>query len=391
MDARFQAGELDLSVVMPCLNEAQTLAHCVRSARHFLKRNGVTGEVVVADNGSTDGSVDIAVKEGARVVSVARKGYGAALMGGIAAARGQFVVMGDADASYDFGELMPFLERLRRGDELVVGNRFRGGIKPGAMPFLHRYVGNPVLSFMGRLFFHIPIGDFHCGLRGFNRASIQSLTLVTTGMEFASELIVKSAFAGLKISEVPTVLHKDGRTRPPHLRTWRDGWRHFRFLLLFSPRWLFLYPGLVLAVLGTFGMIALSSGPVMVESIGFDINTFMVSCFSVLVGVQSISFAVVARQSAANRGLLPASGRADRILKQLTLERLLVIALLIGFTGTTGVIWCVAQWASVSFGSLRYASLLRILIPSMTGVASALQLAFTAFLAGVINIPVDHK
>jgi glycosyltransferase involved in cell wall biosynthesis len=376
---------------MPCLNEAETLAGCIRSAARFLAESGVSGEVVIADNGSQDGSVDIAVREGARVVPVVQRGYGAALMGGIAAARGKFVVMGDADASYDFAGLTPFLNRLRQGDDLVIGNRFRGGIMRGAMPFLHRYLGNPVLSFIGKLFFRIPIGDFHCGLRGFNRGSIQSLMLVTSGMEFASEMIVKAALARLRVSEVPTILRPDGRKRPPHLRTWHDGWRHLRFLLLFSPRWLFLYPGLALFALGTFGMVVLYSGPVMVENIGFDLNTFMVSCFSFLVGVQSMSFALIARRSAANRGLLPSSGLTDRILKELTLERLLLIALLVGGAGLSGVLWCVAQWASVSFGSLRYASLLRILIPSMAGVASAFQLAFTAFLAGAIDIPVNSK
>jgi glycosyltransferase involved in cell wall biosynthesis len=391
MNASSPAGEVELSVVMPCLNEAETLAACIGAARGFLRDNAVAGEVVVADNGSSDSSREVAIAEGARVELVTRRGYGAALMGGIAAARGRYVIMGDADQSYDFSALMPFLDRLRKGDDLVMGNRFRGGIMPGAMPFLHRYLGNPVLSFIGRLFFHVPLGDFHCGVRGFNRASIQSLGLVTTGMEFASEMIVKSSLAGQAISEVPAVLRKDGRSRPPHLRTWRDGWRHLRFLMLYNPRWLFFYPGTMLFALGVLGMVALSSGPMMIDRVGFDINTFLISCFCFLLGLQFMCFAVIARQSAALRGLLPPSARTDRLMQLFTLERVLLLALFVGCAGLVGVFWCVAEWASVSFGTLRYASLLRILVPAMTAVAASVQLAFTAFLANVISIPVQNK
>ena len=264
---------MELSIVMPCLNEAETLATCIDKARGFLDRHGIAGEIVIADNGSTDGSQEIAVSRGARVVNVPSKGYGSALMGGIAAARGRYVIMGDADDSYDFTDLMPFVERLRAGDELVMGNRFLGGIEPGAMPPLHKYLGNPVLTWIGRLFFGSPSGDFHCGLRGFDRQAILSLDLQTTGMEFASEMVVRATLQGLRIDEVPTTLSKDGRSRPPHLRSWRDGWRHLRFLLMYSPRWLFLYPGLFLMIVGLLAGAWLLPGPRRIGGVELDIQT----------------------------------------------------------------------------------------------------------------------
>ena len=269
---------------MPCLNEAETLAICVRKARGFLDASRIQGEVIVADNGSQDGSVAIALQEGARIVPVAARGYGAALLGGIADARGRYIIMGDADDSYDFSDLGTFVEQLRAGADLVVGNRFRGGIAPGAMPLLHRYLGNPILSFLGRLFFFVKIGDFHCGLRGFNRDRILALGLRTTGMEFASEMVVRSALAGYRIAEVPTTLRPDGRSRPPHLRTWRDGWRHLRFLLMYSPRWLFFYPGLALLAFGLIGTVLLLPGRFYIGSVGIDIHTFIVACISILLG-----------------------------------------------------------------------------------------------------------
>ena len=244
-------AEIELSIVMPCLNEAETLEQCIRGALDFLEQNGITGEVIVADNGSTDGSQEIGVRARARVVDIEPRGYGSALIGGITAARGRFVIMGDADSSYDFSNLMPFVQKLREGYDLVMGNRFLGGIKPGAMPWPNRYLGNPVLSSLGRLFFRSPIGDFHCGIRGFLRESVLKMDLRTTGMEFASEMVVKASSQKLRVIEVPTTLSPDGRSRPPHLRRWRDGWRHLRFMLLFSPRWLFLYPGILFMLLGT--------------------------------------------------------------------------------------------------------------------------------------------
>src|SRR6201997_1332118 len=268
---------VELTVVMPCLNEAETVATCVRKAVRFIADSGISGEVLVADNGSTDGSRQLAEDAGARVVPIPERGYGNALMGGIIAARGEYVIMGDADDSYDFTNLMPFVTELRKGYDLVMGNRFKGGIAPGAMPPLHKYLGNPVLSFIGRLFFPSAIGDFHCGLRGFNRESALQLNLQATGMEFASEMVVKATLWGRDISEVPATLKKDGRSRPPHLRSWRDGWRHLRFLLLFSPRWLFLLPGVLLFVFGIAAGAMVAAGPVTIGSFTFDVDTLVVA------------------------------------------------------------------------------------------------------------------
>lgn len=383
-------GNVELTILMPCLNEAETLAVCIRKARRFFESSGVIGEVVIADNGSTDGSREIAAAEGARMVPVTTRGYGAALAGGIAAARGRYVVMADADDSYDFLNLMPFLEKLRGGADLVMGNRFRGGIGPGAMPPLHRYLGNPVLSFLGRLFFSAKVGDFHCGLRGFNRDRMLALDLRTTGMEFASEMVVRAALSGYAITEVPATLKKDGRTRPPHLHTWRDGWRHLRFLLMYSPRWLFVYPGLFLLAFGLIGTVLLLPGPVFVGTVGIDIHTFIVACICILVGLQSISFAIVARRYGAARGFLPASSQYASVLSAFTLERMLLVALALLILGLIGLGWCIAIWASTHFGELQYASLLRGLMLSLTAIAAAIQLAFTAFLAGIMDVPTQR-
>jgi hypothetical protein len=378
---------LELTILMPCLNEAETLSTCIRQANDFLRKNHLVGEILVADNGSADGSREIAAAEGAKTVLVQTLGYGAAALGGITAAEGRYVIMGDADASYDFSSLMPFLERLRTGADLVIGNRFRGGIEPNAMPLLHRYVGNPILSWLGRLLFSAKIHDFHCGLRGFNRDRICQLDLRTTGMEFASEMVVRAILADYRVEEVPTKLRKDGRFRPSHLKTWRDGWRHLRFFLIYSPRWLFLYPGLFLIAIGLAATVALLPGPVEVGDIAFDVHTFIVACFAILVGLQSVSFAVVSRRLATARGLIPASVRFASILDLLTLEVLLSISLVIGLVGMGGVIWSVAGWASVGFGPLDYAPMLRRLILSMTAVAVGIQLALTAFLSAIMEIP----
>jgi Glycosyl transferase family 2 len=379
---------MELSILMPCLNEAETLAACIRKARSFLATARVRGEVLVADNGSSDGSDAIAAAEGARVVVIETRGYGAALLGGIAAARGRFVIMGDADDSYDFANLMPFLDKLRAGADLVMGNRFRGGFAPGAMPPLHRYLGNPVLSFLGRMFFRIKVGDFHCGLRGFVRERMLAIDLRSTGMEFASEMVVRAALARYDIAEVPTTLRKDGRSRAPHLRTWSDGWRHLRFLMMFSPKWLFLYPGLALVVFGVIGTAALLPGMFYIGSVGIDIHTFIVACVSVLLGLQSIGFAVVARRCGTTLGFIPPSERYGSLLESLTLERVLIAAVALFLLGSAGLLWCAWSWASVGFGPLEYASLLRVLMLSLTAVAAAMQLAFTAFLAGIFDIPV---
>jgi hypothetical protein len=308
-------------------------------------------------------------------------------MGGIAAARGRFVIMGDADASYDFARLGPFVDRLREGTDLVMGNRFKGGIAPGAMPRSHRYLGNPVLSALGRAFFSIPVGDFHCGLRGFRTDRIRDLGLTTTGMEFASEMVVKSALAGYSIAEVPTTLARDGRSRPPHLHTWRDGWRHLRFLLLYSPRWLFLYPGMVMIALGLVGVAALFPGQLRIGTISLDVHTFVAACIAILVGVQSVTFGLVARRYATLRGLLPTSARYSGLLRLVTLERMLLVALGLIVVGSAGAIWCVAQWAGAGFGQIADGRILRVLVLSFTALAAGFQIGLAGFLEGVMETP----
>ena len=379
-------SEIELSILMPCLNEAETLAICIRKARSYLAESGVIGEVVVADNGSTDGSQEIALAEGALVVPVPRRGYGAALLGGIEAARGKFVIMADADDSYDLTALGPFVKGLRGGADLVMGNRFKGGIAPGAMPFLHKYLGNPVLSWLGRLFFRSPIGDFHCGLRGFDRKRIKALGLRSTGMEFASEMIVRAALAGYQVVEVPTTLKPDGRSRAPHLRTWRDGWRHLSFLLMYSPRWLFLYPGLALLLIGIIAGILLFPSGVVIGGIGLDIHSFIVTSSLLIMGTQAISFAALSRKFAAAHGLMPDS-RFSGFLNAMTLERLLLLAAVLFFAGFYGLLACTWQWAAVGFGPLEYSSMLRELILSMTSLAMGVQIGFSAFLSSILDIP----
>jgi glycosyltransferase involved in cell wall biosynthesis len=385
----FEADELELTILMPCLDERETVATCIRKARSFLTASRIKGEVLIADNGSVDGSQQIAVVEGARVVQVPARGYGAALLRGIAAARGRFIIMGDADDSYDFSSLQPFVDKLREGFDLVMGNRFRGGIAEGAMPMLHKYLGNPVLSFLGRLFFSIDINDFHCGLRGFNTSRIRALQLRTTGMEFASEMVVRAALSRYRITEVPTTLAKDGRSRPPHLRTWEDGWRHLRFLLMYSPRWLFLYPGIGLFGLGLAGVGLLLLGPVNIGDVSIDVHTFLVACVCILLGLQSITFAAISRRYATSHGLIPPSPRYASILEALTLERLLIAALVVGVLGLIGVGWCLSVWASGGFGPIRGVFLLRVLMVSLTAVAAAVQLVFSAFLASIVAIPLQ--
>lgn len=378
---------MELTILMPCLNEAETLAVCIEKAHSFIKQNNIVGEVVIADNGSTDGSIEIAESLGVRVVHVPMRGYGAALQKGIEEAKGEFVIMGDSDDSYDFSNLMPYVEQLRAGYDLVMGNRFKGGIAKGAMPFLHKYLGNPVLSFLGRLFFKIPVGDFHCGLRGFRRDTALSLGLTTPGMEYASELVVRMALAGGSIKEVPTTLSKDGRSRPPHLNTWQDGWRHLRFLLMFSPRWLFFYPSLFILLVGVTLTVLLAQGAVHITpTITLDIHSMIVGCFCVLVGMQGVSFAIVARRYAALRGFLPFTNQVRYLVDAVTLERVLIVAAIFFLGGLGGLIYCVSNWFSVHLGVLEYGSLVRVLMLSGTSVAIAVQLAFTSFLAEILEI-----
>jgi len=376
---------MELTILMPCLNEAGTVAACIVKARAFLERAGIVGEVLVADNGSTDGSAEIARRAGARVVHVAERGYGAALKGGIAAARSRFVIMGDADASYDFAELDAFVDKLRQGYLLVMGNRFRGGISKDAMPWLHRYLGNPVLSFIGRLFFRAPVGDFHCGLRGFRRDAALSLDLRTTGMEFASELVVKAVLAGWAITEVPATLQPDGRGRAPHLRSWRDGWRHLRFLLLFSPRWLFLYPGLALFALGTLLTAALYIAPLHIGRAGLDIHSMLYASAAALLGIQLCLFALFARVSAQNSGLLPRRPALDRALNALTLERGLLAGaaiVLCGLAWSAAAFW---QWSSAGFGPLDPRIVMRETIPAATLMIAGMEIMLASFLLSVLT------
>ena len=334
-----EGTDIELTVVMPCLNEAETLEVCIQKALASMEEMGVVGEVLIADNGSTDGSQDLARRSGARVVDVPTRGYGAALQGGIDAALGTYVIMGDADDSYDFSNLAPFVEKLREGYDLVMGNRFLGGIAPGAMPPLHRYLGNPVLTGIGRLFFRSPSGDFHCGLRGFRRTSVLALGLQTTGMEFASEMVVKATLMKQRIAEVPTTLSPDGRSRAPHLRSWRDGWRHLRFLLLFSPRWLFLVPGVVLSVLGLVTMVMLVPGSMRIGSFAFDVNTMLYAAAATFIGYQSVIFAVFTKIYGVSEGLLPEDSRLQRLYRVVKLETGLCAGVVLVLLGGGASVW----------------------------------------------------
>jgi hypothetical protein len=377
---------LELSIVMPCLNEAETLETCIVKANGFLSSHGVAGEVVIADNGSTDGSQQIAERLGARVVHVPERGYGSALRAGIAAARGRFVVMGDSDDSYDFSALQPFLDKLREGYDLVMGNRFRGGIAPKAMPPLHRYFGNPVLTGIGRLFFRTGIGDFHCGLRAFRRDAILGLDLRTEGMEFASEMVVKSALLGLNVTEVPTTLSPDGRSRPPHLRSWRDGWRHLRFMLLYSPRWLFLYPGIALIVLGIAGGAALLPASRTILGVTFDVHTLLYAAVAILIGFQAVFFAIATKAFAVVSGLLPPDRRIERLFRTATLEAGIVIGTLLVLIGIGGTVFAVYSWSRVSFGPLVPTHTLRITIPAIVALILGFQTILSAFFLNALGL-----
>jgi glycosyltransferase involved in cell wall biosynthesis len=376
----------ELTILMPCLNESKTITTCIHKARAFIQKHHINGEVLVADNGSTDGSSQIAKKAGARVVSVEKRGYGACLLGGIHAAKSNYIIMGDSDESYDFSRLMPFLEKLRAGYDLVIGDRFKGGIQPGAMPPLHRHLGNPVLSWLGRLFFHSPVKDFHCGLRGFDRQAILNLDLQTTGMEFASEMVVKATLAGLKIVEVPVKLFQDGRDRPPHLQSWQDGWRHLRFLLLYSPRWLFLYPGITAISLGLAGCAWLLPGPRMIGNVVFDINSLFIFAGLILVGYQMVNFAVITRVFGSYSRLLPPNDLLMRALDIATLERSIVAGLLLAILGLAGSAVAVNYWKSRSFGDLDPSVSFRMVIPGMTLLLLGTQTILSSFLISILRL-----
>jgi hypothetical protein len=369
---------LELSVVLPCLNEAETLATCIDKAHESLRRLGVAGEVVVADNGSTDGSQDIARRRGARVVDVPRRGYGAALLAGITAAHGEYVLMADADDSYALDDLGDFLYALRGGSDLVMGNRFLGGIQAGAMPFLHRYLGNPVLSRLGRLFFRIPVRDFHCGIRAFRRDRVLGLGLRTSGMEFASEMVVRASLANLRMCEVPTTLRPDGRSRSPHLRTWRDGWRHLRFLLAFSPRWLLMYPSVLLQTVGLLGLAWLAFGP------------HMVACATMFVlGVQGLGLAMVARSYAAHLGLLSPSHRLRWLQTHFSLERGLLLGGLLFLLGVACFAVALTTWGATGFGALNVMDTMQVPIVGMVLSVTGFQVIIVSFTLSLTRIGDD--
>lgn len=376
-----------LTILMPCLDEARTIATCVGKARDWLARSGLAGEVLVADNGSTDGSQALATAAGARVVQVAERGYGAALLAGIRAAHGRWVVMGDADDSYDFSRLDEFIERLQAGAQLVMGDRFAGGIEAGAMPALHRYLGNPVLSFVGRLLFRSPVRDFHCGLRAFERDPILALGLSCPGMEFASEMVIRATLARLRIDQVPTTLARDGRDRPPHLRSWRDGWRHLRLLLMFSPRWLLLYPGLGLFGLGLLVSTLLTLGPVVVGPVGFDIHTLLYSATASILGLQMAILAVLTRAAGVATGQLPSGTGHDRLMRAFTLERGIVAGLTLAALGMGAGAMSVLDWTHAGLAALDPSRTMRWAIPAAGLLTAGGELVFASFVLSFLSHP----
>src|SRR5438128_2288895 len=382
-DAR---AAVEVSIVMPCLDEVETLATCIARAREAIEKGGYAAEIIVADNGSSDGSQLIARELGARVVDVQRKGYGSALIGGIDAAGGGFVGMGDADASSDFSAIAPLIATLRDGYDLVVGTRFLGGIQPGAMPWSHQWFGNPVLTRISRIFFHAPVGDTHCGLRAFTKDAYDRMRLRATGMEFASEMVIKASLKGMRITEVPVVLHPDGRTRPPHLRTWRDGWRHLRFMLLFSPRWLFLYPGLALLIGGFVLSALLVAGPLRIGGVRLDIHTLLVAGFLSLLGYQLVLFAVFTKMFAIREGFHPPHPALQTLLRYVTLEVGLLAGALMALGGLVALVLAVTSWQSVGFGNLNPATTMREVIPAVVLLSLGTQTIFASFFISILSI-----
>lgn len=376
----------EVSVVMPCLNEARTLSVCIEEIQTTFSEHKISGEIIVADNGSDDGSREIAESLGARVIPVSKRGYGNALIGGIGAAKGKFLIMGDADCSYDFGHIPRILEKLREGNDLVMGNRFLGGIRPGAMCALHKYVGNPVLSGIGRLFFNASCGDFHCGLRGFSKDAYERMDLRTTGMEFASEMVVKATIFNMRVAEVPTTLSPDGRDRPPHLRSWHDGWRHLRFLLLYSPRWLFLYPGLMLMILGTVIGLLLLSGPKTVGVVRFDVHTLLYAAMAVQLGFQSVVFALFTKVFAISEGLLPEDPVLNRMFRYIKLENGLGAGFALIVFGALTSVFAVRSWDAVHFGVLDPVRTLRIVIPAMLSLTLGFDVVLSSFFLSVLGM-----
>lgn len=378
--------DVELTIVMPCLNEAETLGTCIKKAQKYLARSGVNGEIVVGDNGSTDGSQQIASSLGARVVHIPTRGYGAALYAAISAARGRYCIMGDSDDSYDFEALDGFVEKLRQGYDLVMGNRYKGGIRPGAMPWKNRYLGNPFLSFVARSFFRAPVGDFFCGIRGFSKQAFEALDLRTTGMEFAYEMVIKAQLKGMRITEVPTVLSPDGRSRPPHLRPYRDGWRTLRFMLLHSPRWLFLYPGCALIALGLAGCAWLLPQPRVVHGVEFDLHTLLYAFVAVLLGFQLAAFAVFAKVFAISEGLLPEDPRLTRAFCYIKLETGVLAGAVLIAMGIAGSIFAVSGWSEQGFGNLDFDRMLRVVMPSVFSLTLGVQAVCSSFFLSILGL-----
>lgn len=377
---------MELTILMPCLNEAQTLPACIAKARTFIERSGVATKILVSDNGSTDGSQELALSLSARVVHAQERGYGAALITGIQAASGRFVIMGDGDDSYDFSQLEEFVAELRNGADLVMGNRFKGGIAPSAMPPLHRYLGNPMLSWLGRTFFRVKVGDFHCGLRGFSREAIMRLGLVSSGMEFATEMVAKAALAGYAIREVPTTLSPDGRNRPPHLRTWRDGWRHLLFMLLFTPRWLFLIPGILLAGGGFIGMAMLARGPQVLGPMGLDVHSMLYFSAAVIMGAQMVHFALLVKWIAVVSGIVREPSWVTQARDRTSVEFGLIVGALIFLAGLAWSLALVSDWRTAGFSARDTQSTMRSVIPAVTMMALGVQAGASALLAGALQL-----
>jgi glycosyltransferase involved in cell wall biosynthesis len=377
---------IELSIVMPCLNEAETVAACIQKAGSFLKKSSIQGEIILADNGSTDGSQEIARALGARVIHIAEKGYGNALMGGIDAAQGLYIIMGDADESYDFSALDEFVYKLREGYDLVMGNRFEGGIKPGAMPIHHRYIGNPVLSTIGRIFFGSNVRDFHCGLRGFRKEAYIKMNLHTTGMEFASEMVIKATLQGMKISEIPTILYPDGRSRPPHLRSFRDGWRHLRFMLLYSPRWLFLYPGTFLMLTGLALLVWILPEPRHILGVRLDVHTMLYAFAAIVLGFQSIIFALFTKTFAITEQLFPQDEKMDIVENLFSLENGLILGGALTLSGFIGSLVAFSRWQQTYFGDLNPSQVMRIAIPSILMVVVGMQTIFSSFFLSILRL-----
>lgn len=382
---------IELSIIIPCLDEEETLGVCIQKAKRFIAENGVNAEVIVGDNGSSDNSKSIAKSLGVKVVEVSKKGYGSAIYAATEVARGKYIIMADADDSYNFLDLMPLLLKLREGYELVIGNRFSGKIMPGAMPWKNRHIGNPILSFIGRLFFGSKIGDFHCGLRGFSKEAFLRMRLNTTGMEFASEMVIRAQLEGLKITEVPVVLYPDGRTKPPHLRPWRDGWGHLRFMLLFAPDWLFLYPSLLLICLAFALSFRLLIGPFYIGNVTFDVHTLLYSVSGILLGFQGVMLAICSKVYVTQEKLIPKSKNQKKFIRNFTIERGILLGAMLFLVGGFLTFLAVWQWQRSNFGSLNPREVLRIVIPSVLCLALGAQVLLTSFFIGVLRLGLRRK